>query len=264
MIGQKKLLEKLNTYDLDKFPRSLLLLGEKGSGKHLICDYVKTNILKLPLLDITEDISSEFIKQIYLNPNPFIYLIDLNKMTEKESNILLKLIEEPISSSYLILISESKTGILNTILNRCVILEMDVYTKEELKEFTKGCANEDLILQVVRTPGKILSSDLDNLKDLYDLCSTIVSKVDVANYLNTLSISEKMNYKDEYSKFDVNLFFDVLSQVAYDKYLKYKLEKAKKIYLFTINERKKLADKRLNKELFMQNFLSGLWKEVRS
>ena len=49
MIGQKKLLEKLNTYDLDKFPRSLLLLGEKGSGKHLICDYVKTNILKLPL-----------------------------------------------------------------------------------------------------------------------------------------------------------------------------------------------------------------------
>lgn len=263
MIGQRKLLEQLNKYTIDTFPRSMFLLGEKGSGKHTLINHISKNILNLPVKDITENISNNLINEIYMNPQPYIYIIDMELMTEKESNTLLKLIEEPLNLSFLILIAESRNTVLNTILNRCFILEMQPYTKEELKQFTNNCANEDLILDVVRTPGKIINLNLNNIKDLYDLCTLMVNKLVNASYLNTLSIADKINYKDEYSKFDLNLFFDMLLYVSLNSYIKDKINRAYDIYLFTLNERKKLIDKRLNKELFMNNFLGNLWKVVR-
>lgn len=264
MIGQQKLLTQLHNYSIDTFPRSVMLLGENGIGKHTLAKYISTDILHLPLVDISENISHEYISQIYLNPNPLIYLIDLNKMTEKESNVLLKLIEEPIATSFLILIADSKNAVLNTVLNRCIIFELNQYSREELKEFTKGCANEELILNIVRTPGKIINLNLDNFNDLYSLGTTIVQRLKSASYLNTLSIANKINYKDEYNKFDFDLFFDVLLYCAANDFLTNKNPSSYKIYLSTSEYYKKMLDKRLNKELFMTNFLSNLWKVART
>ena len=33
MIGQKNLIDRLNSISIDKFPRFLVLVGDKGSGK---------------------------------------------------------------------------------------------------------------------------------------------------------------------------------------------------------------------------------------
>jgi len=264
MIGQRKLLQQLNKYTIDNFPRSTMLIGEKGMGKHTLVNYIKDNILHLPVVDITEDLNSDFIKQIYLNPNPLIYVIDFTGITEKESNTMLKLIEEPINTSFLILLVDNKNTVLNTILNRCIIFELEQYTKEELKEFTKNCNNEDLILNIVRSPGKIIETNLDSyVQDLYNLCNTIVTKIDKASYLNTLTITDKINYKDEYNKFDLDLFFDCLTYCYYSDFIGNKNNKSLKCYLYTIESRKKLVDKRLNKELFMSNFLSNLWKVAK-
>jgi len=260
MIGQSKLLEKLNKYNIDTFPRSTMLIGETGMGKHTITNYIKDNILHLPLLDITENLTKEYIDLIYLNPNPFIYIIDLTKITEKESNVILKLVEEPLPISFLILLVDNKNNVLNTVLNRCITFELEQYSREELKEFTKGCKNEDLILNIVKSPGKILNNNLDSyIEDLYNLCNTIVTKLNKASYLNTLSITDKLNYKDEYNKFDFIIFFDCLSYCYYKDFIENKNARSLNFYLYIVESRKKLIDKRLNKELFMDNFLSNLW-----
>ena len=264
MVGQTKLLQQLNKYTIDTFPRSVMLLGERGIGKHTMVEHIAANILHLPVVDITENISKEFISQIYLNPNPLLYIIDLNKMTEKESNIILKLVEEPINTSFLILLADNKNSVLNTILNRCVVFELSQYKREELQLFTKGCKDEELILNIVRTPGKIINLNLDNFSDLVNLCNTMVNKLTNASYLNTLSIANKLNYKDEYNKFDVDLFFDVLLYCEFKDYLDNKHDLSLKMYIFTSDYYKKLLDKRLNKELFITTFLSKLWKVVRA
>ena len=73
MIGQINLINKLNKYSIDTFPRTTLLIGDKGSGKHLICDYISKNILKLPLYEL-KDLSNELITEINLSSNPYIYI----------------------------------------------------------------------------------------------------------------------------------------------------------------------------------------------
>ena len=263
MVGQDNLLKKLNSYTIDTFPHSILILGEEGSGKHTLSMHIKENILKLPLLDITENISDEYIDMIYRNPNPSIYLINMSKMMEKEQNILLKFIEEPLRNAFIILLCENRNNLLNTIYNRCVIFEMEQYKKEDLAQFVNSEEDKELILSVLRTPGKILNTNLSNIRAIYDLCDKMVDKMNVANFSNTLTIVDKINYKDEYNKFDINIFFDMLVYTLFNKYLTENNKNILNMYLLTIEARKRLIDRRLNKELFVQNFLTKLWKESR-
>ena len=264
MVGQKHLLNKLSKYDINTFPHSVIILGEEGSGKKKVARYISDEVVKLPLLDITENISDEYIDMIYRNPNPAIYLINMSKMMEKEQNILLKFIEEPMKNAFIILLVQNRNNLLNTIYNRCVVFEMDTYTKEELAEFVQNEDDKELILSVLRTPGKILNTNLENIRAIYDLCDKMVDKMNVANFSNTLTIANKINYKDEYNKFDLTIFFDMLVYTLYNKYLTEKNPKILNMYLLTIEARKRLIDKRLNKEIFVQNFLTKLWKESRA
>lgn len=263
MIGQKKLITKLSQYNIDTFPHSILFLGRKGSGRHTIANFISQNILNLPLVEITDKISSDFIDEIYRNPNPTIYFISLDDMLEKNQNILLKFVEEPLKTSFIILSATSTTTVLNTVLNRCVIFEMEEYTEDELKTFIPIEKYDERLLKIITTPGQVQKTNLTNIDELFTLCEKIVTKISAAGYFNTLSIVNKINYKDNYDKFDLTLFFNCLTYIMTEYYRKENNPWYYKMYMFTLNERKKLIDSRLNKEAFMTYFLSGLWRLSR-
>ena len=260
MIGQNKLLATINTFTIDTFPRSSLLIAEKGMGKHMFTRYISDNILKLPLLDITENISSEVIEQIYRNPNPYVYMINLSDMTEKEQNIMLKFIEEPLNNSFIILLAENQNLVLETIISRCVVFEFENYSKDELKTFISDYDNADLILTVIRTPGKILTTNTQNIKDIIETCEKIVNKLGQASYANALSITNKINFKDSFDKFDFDIFMNSLSYLLFSTYLNTNNKTTLKMYELTRDQRKLLIDKRLNKEIFFNNYITKLWK----
>ena len=65
MIGQNKIKNLIETSSLDNFPNSLILLGEKGSGKHTICDLISDK-LNLQIIDISEKLTQEMIDEIAL------------------------------------------------------------------------------------------------------------------------------------------------------------------------------------------------------
>lgn len=263
MVGQKKLLSRINTFTIDTFPRSAMIVAAKGMGKHTLVQYIKENILKLPLIDITENISSEVIDKIYMNPNPSIYLIDLSKMTEKNQNIMLKLIEEPLNNSFIILLAENQHFVLDTIISRCVLFEFDNYSKEELKTFVTDADNVDLILSILESPGKILETNTQNIKDIIDTCEKIVTKLGQAHYANALSIANKINFKDSYDKFDFEVFISSLTTQLFSAFLKTNNHKILKMYEILRDQKKLLIDKRLNKEIFFNNLITKLWKAVR-
>lgn len=262
MIGQEKLLKTFNSFTLDTFPKSSLILGEYGSGKHTLLTNLSEH-LKLDLIDITSNISFEYINDIYSRPIPAIYFIDTSLITEKQQNVILKFLEEPLKNSYVVLLSENKTNLLDTIINRCFIFELEQYARKELEYFIKDDKNKDLILNVCRTPGQILSLNLSNIQDLYQLCDKIVNKLNQASYANTLTIADKINYKDDYNKFDINIFFETLIFTMFNSYLTYNNKNILPLYYLTVEYRKKLRDKRLNKAHFMENYLTNLWLKAR-
>lgn len=263
MVGQKKLLERINSYNIDTFPRSIIIVGERGSGKHTLVNYIHENLVKFTLYDITENVSNKYIDEIYRNPNPGLYLIDLSKMTEKQQNVLLKFVEEPLNNSFIILLAESKNLVLNTIINRCITFEMEAYSREELSQFLTTEEDKDLILNVLRTPGKILTTNIVNMKELFKLCDTIITKIHLASYQNVLTIANKVNFKDDYDKYDIDIFFDTLLYSMFKLYLDTGDIITYKMYKLTGEQRKTMLDKRINKEQFFENYLTKIWKFAR-
>lgn len=264
IIGQTKLIEKLNSYSLDTLPKSILFLGPIGSGRKTLIRNLADR-LNLEIVEVTEKVDSEKIVEYQQSPNKKLYLIDLNDFTEKQQNQFLKLIEEPSVNVYIALIAESEIGILDTILNRCIKYRLEPYTRAQLQEICLQNNYEitDLIFEVAKTPGAIMTLDINKLDELYSLCTNIVNKIIYASIANTTSISTKINYKEDYDKYDFKMFFNMLIHCAFEKYLEDQSELALKIYLFTSNYVKDLQIKTLNKESFVINFLLEL-KEVIS
>lgn len=260
IVGQNQLKILLNK-DLDSFPHSLLLVGEKGCGKHLFANTF-ANHFGFDLLDITELLSDEFLMELSLKPSISFCLVDLTKITEKEQNILLKSLEEASNNLYFIIITETLAYTLETVINRCFVEEFVPYSKEELKTFL-GTEQNETLLQYFRTPGKLLEAQKVDLKSLLNVCNIVLDKTDSINYANLLTAASKINYKDEYDKYDLDLFMSVLIHAARTKYIETNNDLYRKYYMICQSENKKLEDKRLNKQYFMYNLLTSLWEIAR-
>ena len=100
MIGQDKLIDKINNINMDNLPHSLILLGDKGSGRHTIFNMI-VDKMQLPFFDITDKLSQELIDEIYLKIEPIIYLINIDDISLRESNMILKMVEEPLKNAFM-------------------------------------------------------------------------------------------------------------------------------------------------------------------
>lgn len=208
IVGQDKLLSIINSCSLDTLPRTIMLLGAEGAGKKTIATYISTKF-NLIISDITDTLNLETIEDIMMKVEPHLYLIRANEISVKEQNIILKFLEEPLKNSYIILLCERTEGILSTILNRCQIWSLQNYTQDTLKSFLKS---DDLrILDIVDTPGLIMSLESHDFNGMIELADKIIGKIAIASIPNTLTLSNKLAFKNEKDKFNVGLFMRILS-----------------------------------------------------
>ena len=260
IVGQEKLLESLNKYTAETLPKTIMFLGDLGCGKHLVSAALAER-LGLELLVIDESIDHEQLVEYMFSPNPTLYVIDLVKFTEKQQNQFLKFIEEPAKTVYIALLANSEIGILPTILNRCIKFQFEPYTVEQLKQFSwQVSSDNELVYKLCKTPGQLIGLDGNILQSLYTLCDTITRKIDKTSWPNALKIATEINYKENYDKFDFNLFFNTLEYVSSEVYKKEATPLSLKVYNITNAAKKSMVNKTLAKEQFMVNFLLNLWK----
>ena len=264
LVGQEKLKAIFNQFNAKTLPRTILLLGPSGCGKHTFARYLAEQF-SLTTQFIDESIDTDKLNEISFKPVYTLYIIDLGLFDEKKQNQFLKFIEEPGQYAYVILLANSTLGILPTILNRCQKFYLDTYTKDQLKEFDwMNPVEYDFLYEVCPTPGQIMSVDMKSVKPLFDLCEVIIKSLATNTYANTLKIATKINYAEEYDKFEFYLFFNMLSYVAAKTYKETDNETAFKIYLITNSAIQELAvNKKLQKENYMYTFLTELWEGVR-
>lgn len=207
ILGQEKICNRIASLTLDSFPRSLMLVGPSGSGKHMICDEVSRKF-NLVQRDITDQLTFEEIEELYNRVEPYLYIIRVNEISVKEENTILKFLEEPLKNSFIILVAETDNGILQTILNRCQIWYLQPYKKELLKTFLEN--NDERILMIADTPGQIKEFSLVNLEDVITLADKIITKISIASVSNTLTLVSKIGFKDDKDKINIRLFSKVL------------------------------------------------------
>jgi hypothetical protein len=215
MIGQKNLIKKLKNYTINNLPHSIVLIGEDGSEEKEVCNFI-SDYFNLSQFDLTDFISKEMIDEIYASHTATLYIIDISKLDERKQNILLKFYEEPNDYTYIILLCESDNDIIDTIKTRSYIFKKDIYKKEDLVNLISNIPQEDIsiVLNICHTPGQIEIANHTDIKSLYNLCVNIIDSMSKASYQNSLTIADKINYKDNYDKYDLNIFIKMMRYVS--------------------------------------------------
>ena len=263
IIGQTKLVNKLVGYSFNSMPKTMLLIGESGAGKHFITKKF-VEYLGVAFQEITSQTTSEQLTEYFQNPIQTVYILNMSEIPERQQHRYLKFIEEPSLNMRVVLLAESEVGILPTILNRCVKFTFEDYTVEQLKQLSWAAKDDNpIIYEVCKTPGQLLNlAKIDDLAALKDLCTNILRTVPLCEYGPFLGFSCRLNYKDNFNKFDPDIFLKLLIKTAYDMYLTEGREVLFKIYCYLIDRKQQLVNKTLSKESFMLNTLDGLWRLV--
>jgi DNA polymerase III delta prime subunit len=260
-IGQTRLLNILNKYDVLTLPKTLLFIGDKGCGKKTFAKYLADKF-QFDFVEIEESVKAEDIQDFTHSTINTIYLINLDNFTEKQQQAFLKFIEEPSKSVYVILTTSAEATALPTILNRCIKHHFDSYTLEELREITGGTNINPTAVEIFKTPGKLMNLTDASFKTMLDLADKLIKNIHLANYANTLSISTKINYKDLYNKVDFNLFFDAIEYLAFEDFKNNDNKQSFIIFKITNQFKQYATQSNLIKETLMLNYLTMLWEAV--
>lgn len=228
IYGNKQLLDALAGMRASgRTAHSLIICGEKGSGKKLIAKYYTQalmceapengkpcgvcNACKNVEKDIHPDViypersgklgnysvktAREIIADAYVKPNNSsgckVYIFaDCSHVQEQTQNALLKLIEEPPEYAYFIFTCGSKSEFLPTIISRCVCFSTAPCTEEEAAEALgdSGYAPQDIQAAVSCFHGNI------------GMCESYINDEELRRQVDlTKSIADSIIRKDEYA-----------------------------------------------------------------
>ena len=260
MIGQAKLKRELERYGLNDLPHTIMFRGDDGCGKHVIVKEL-TDRLGIELVDITNDLNFETISSIYEKASLCAYVIDLSESNDRQQNAILKLLEEPVSNSYIFVLVERNGHVLDTITNRCVIFDFEPYSDEELLATQPKGRDYSKSIAFCRTPGRLLQTNESTIDDCELLCEAIVTRIGMSRLPNALTIAKRVNCKDEYDKIDFRMFIDVLSKKAFDHFVLGVRDS--RMYDIISEERRKLLTYKPNKETFLEHLILRLWESER-
>lgn len=260
IIGQKKLLDFIDKHNLSTFPRTIMLEGELGSGRHMICQYIADKF-NLEIEDISDILTYDKIEEINLRIRPYIYIIDSSKLTVKNENTILKFLEEPLKNAYVIVLCENKYDLIETIRNRCYSLTLAKYNQVQLEQFITIQEHARIILTICNTPGDVIKLQTYPIKDMLDLAIKIYEKIHNASFANTLTLSNKIAFKNEKDKYDFIIFMRALMYVSKTRVLNNAPNSINE-YLVTNDYYNRAYVRNIDKKALFENFLIAL-KKIR-
>ena len=222
MIGQTHLWDKISRQiERDRFPRFSILVGEYGSGKKYIAHRISADLCASYVeVPCTADSIRSVIDNAYTVGDTVTYVLTgVDNMSASAANAMLKVTEEPPNNAYFILLCENEMNLIQTIRSRGVTYYMEPYTYDELLEYieTLDKPASKFLLDFATTPGE--------LKELYDMdyfafeeyVNLVINNIATVSGSNAFKIGDKVNLKDDSSKYDLRLFWKAIMTVCADK-----------------------------------------------
>jgi len=275
MIGQEKLLDKVDRLIENGFPRFVLLVGSKGSGKKLMCMEIAKK-LGYPLVSMGTGVDEvrEVIQNSYRNTEPILYVIpDTDKMSVQAKNAMLKITEEPPQKAYFLSTVTNTSNTLQTIISRACVLKMDDYSQEELKNYllTKYPDNEltnnqiEFILNVATVPEQVDILMNYNVEEFSSFVNTGSKHLHTVSSANAFKIELKLALKKDEDKWDVLLFLQALKYELLNNYYNLDEHSYFESYILVCDTIKEIQYKNsVNKQYCMDSLILGIrecWRQ---
>lgn len=197
------------------FSKVCLLIGNSNVSKdNFINKFISDHDLKYE--DITDNISLDYINEISTRSEPYLYNIDVDKLTIKNQNVILKFIEEPINSCYIFLRTKNSFNVIPTIKGRCCVINLG----QQSKKYGYLIDTDD--------DKKIIDDNNYNIDDISNLCCSIFENINKATLSNALTLVDKI-----LNNYDLEFFSKCLTIIAKDRFCKDGSQKNLKRYLIT-------------------------------
>lgn len=228
MMGQNDILEQFGQM-LDDFPKFIILVGMKGSGKKTLAHEVYKMLANHDTADeyMLEDTKVDTIRSMISDAKkvikPTLYIIpDADKMSNAAKNSMLKITEEPPRNAYFILTLENESNALETIKSRGQIYKMKPYSPETIHEYAKtqgikSLEETEIVLDICETPGEVDVLKKTGIIALYDYVAKVIDNIAMVSGSNAFKIADKIALKDEQDKYDLRLFWKAFMKVCSDR-----------------------------------------------
>lgn len=214
MIGQKRLLQEIDNL-IDDFPALTILIGQEGSGKKKVCEYIKDklNILVCTAEDNKIETVRQIIKQSYQTKVATLFVFyDVDDMSLPSRHALLKVSEEPPNNAHFLMTCKNESSILDTIKSRAYILRMGDYTTSELLEYANTAYKfTDDEISIIKNLS-VVPGDIDKLQSIdmiafYDYVHKVIDNIAEVSGAHSFKLADKLSLKEDAKGYDLQLFF---------------------------------------------------------
>lgn len=191
-----------------------------------------------------------------------IYIINnCENMTKEAQNSLLKTLEEPPEYVIMLLITNNENLLLNTIKSRCIKIQFNKLSDEEIQEyFYKN--SEKINNKMLKTFGGSIGKaiELNDKLELYEKIDQNFHEIENLNELQIIKIKETV-FSD---KEDIFSILDYINTIFYDKILKnpHEVNKFQKC-IEVIEETKLRLKKNSNYDMTIDNCLFAIERSIR-
>ena len=284
IVGQEHLKEHLeNAIKMDKVSHAYIINGEKNAGKEFIA---KTFAMALQcenrqgtepcgechscrqalsgnhpdiifithekpgtigVDDIRRQVNNDVAIKPYKGPKKIYIMNEGEKMTAQAQNALLKTLEEPPEYAVLLILTGNVDSLLQTILSRCVVLNMKPAKDAQIKKYlmeTMEIPDYKADICVAFARGNVGKAKLLASSEEFDKVKE--EAITLLKYIKEMELNEivaAIKKITEY-KFDVNDYMDILS-IWYRDVLLFKATHDANLLIFNeeIQHIRKVADK---------------------
>lgn len=225
MIGQERLLNRIDKMIGAGFPRFTIICGNKNSGRKMIANKIAKGLnAHLINSSIKVDDVREIIDLSYKQSEPTVYLLaDVDKMSPAAKNALLKITEEPPRKAYFIMTLQDINNTLGTLKSRGTVLNIDPYTPDNLLDYAEANKYElteeeqEIVSNICTVPGEVDLVVRYNISEFYDFVKTVIQSIGVVNGANAFKIGQRLSYKEDDGGWDIALFMRAIMYLCRKK-----------------------------------------------
>lgn len=225
MIGQERLLNRIDKMIDAGFPRFTIICGNKNSGRKMIANKIAKGLnAHLINSSIKVDDIREIIDLSYKQSEPTVYLLaDVDKMSPAAKNALLKITEEPPRKAYFIMTLQDINNTLETLKSRGTVLNIDPYTPDNLLDYAEANKYElteeeqEIVSNICTVPGEVDLVVRYNISEFYDFVKTVIQSIGIVNGANAFKIGQRLSYKEDDGGWDIALFMRAIMYLCRKK-----------------------------------------------